>query len=557
MDQQTVNKQNKIKSTLVLNCLFVFMGLVPREALLAANQRRAVCIYYDAAEENPSYRLGEIYAIMTQNLLGHFREVEPKVSSILTYQANDIGRCHSVVYLGSYYGTKIPLAFLQDVAKASQPLLWMNYNIWQLQDAMGAEAFKAKFGFTYDKMIGYRQAPTDERTPSFFQRFFYKQVEFTKYYRWDHLKKKPIASPEVVGIRVDGAKVLSYVKRNDSEETTPYITRRGNNFFVADIPYSFIHESDRYLIMTDILFDFLNLPPRHTKHYALIRIEDIHPLFFRDPLRRAISTVERHKVPYAMTIIPRFVDEMGAMDGKVYDQDMSQTPDFLKILKNAQANGASFLIHGYTHQVAGADGCSGVSGADYEFWDGCRGAALPFANRRWIRDRLDKAIGLFRQVGLDFVGWTTPHYEASQLTYKVVADVFPRTVQRARYMPMDVDASKDKITWTGQFFPYTIYRDFYGQFIWPENLGGLIVLDRSFNTPEDQKRYGHNQRTVADMKRSLKQMKVIRDSWASFFWHPQHITSGAGLNSLNEIIKAIREEGFEFVDLRNPPKDIQ
>lgn len=547
-------------SSAVLACGYAFVVAAifgsPLNAEAATSGRRTACIYYDSSAKAPAYRLGEVYAIMTENLLGHFREVKPKFNAVISYTSGGIGSCSYIIYLGSFYGTEIPKDFLSDVAKTSKPVLWMNYNIWQLEEFMGKSQFAQRYGFSYDKVKSYKTPPVDATKPSFFQRFFYKQGEFTKYYRWDLVKKKAIVSPDLVGITLKGATMVSVAQRNDSDEQTPYIVRKGNFFYVADIPFSFIHESDRYLIITDLLFDFLGLPPRYQKRYALIRIEDIHALYFRDPLLQTVHLLADEKVPYAMTVIPRYVDQLGILDGNIYDVKMSDRPEFLKVLRRARENGASFLIHGYTHQVSGVHSCSGVSAADYEFWDGCGGAALPFANRQWVKTRLNSAIGLFNEAGLDYVGWTTPHYEASQLSYKVIAETFAHTVQRARYMPMDVDASKDKITWTGQFFPYIIYRDYYGQFIWPENLGGMIVLDREFNRDGDQERYGYAQRSVADIKRSLKQLRVIRDAWASFFWHPQMISSTAGLQSLRQIIQAIREEGYEFLDLNHPPKDI-
>jgi peptidoglycan/xylan/chitin deacetylase (PgdA/CDA1 family) len=43
---------------------------------------------------------------------------------------------------------------------------------------------------------------------------------------------------------------------------------------------------------------------------------------------------------------------------------------------------------------------------------------------------------------------------------------------------------------------------------------------------------------------------VVRDAWASFFWHPPLIRTAIGLQSLEKLVDGIREQGYEFVSLQ-------
>jgi peptidoglycan/xylan/chitin deacetylase (PgdA/CDA1 family) len=45
--------------------------------------------------------------------------------------------------------------------------------------------------------------------------------------------------------------------------------------------------------------------------------------------------------------------------------------------------------------------------------------------------------------------------------------------------------------------------------------------------------------------------KVVRDAWASFFWHPVLIRTELGIHSLERLVDGVRAEGYEFVSLQD------
>jgi hypothetical protein len=88
----------------------------------------------------------------------------------------------------------------------------------------------------------------------------------------------------------------------------------------------------------------------------------------------------------------------------------------------------------------------------------------------------------------------------------------------------------------GQYFPYIIEKDLYGQKIYPENLG-YIPLNANIDSSK------------ASVNRIIKNSEMIhqvRDGVVSFFFHPF-----LNLDLLKELVDGIKNKGFTFIDLGN------
>ncbi|HEY5899283.1 MAG TPA: DUF2334 domain-containing protein [Burkholderiales bacterium] len=492
-----------------------------------------VCLYFDGEENTRGFTVGERSAVMIANLLGHFKEAELSMKSVAQYAASDLVQCDRALYVGTYFDAKVPDAFLADVGAYRKPFLWINYNIWKLQAKLGAERFRALTGFVYQRI---ESAPPHSRgvIPAFFSHFTYKGATFRKVAYLDD-NGGFIGYPEIVIVRSQGAEVLSEGIHSRTKASTPYALRKGGFFYVADNPVSVIDERDRYLIFADLLFDFLGLEPRTQKRYAVVRIEDIHPAYDLRLLFTAIETFRLRKVPFAISLIPRYIGP-----GTTKGIDLQDDPRFLRLIRYAIANGASILMHGYEHHVTVDLGCGLMeSGEDYEFWDRCRNAPLPYDSEQFVQERIDKGKKILTDLKIPIAGWVTPHYMASPLTYRVVHKNIGHILQRMRYFlegrPMDGQAAID------QFFPYPIVKDYYGSYVWPENLGYL---------PLPKLPYGGRPQGVEEMIETARLNRVVRDAWASFFWHPPLIRTELGIQSLERLIDGVRGEGYEFVSLQ-------
>lgn len=513
-----------------LLCLLLFFSA----AATAAPARLSVCLYFDGEGKDTAagFRGGERSAVMVRNLLGHFSEVDVFMAPAGRYAAGELSACDRAIYMGTYFEAKLPEAFLADAAQYGQPFLWMNYNIWKLQRRLGQAKFRATWGFDYQRVDGGHPPRAPGEIPEFYRTFSYKGEIFRKVAFLD-ARGRLIAHPEIVLVANHSAHVLAEAVHSKSKARTPYALRKGDFFYVADDPVSVIDERDRYLILADLLFDFLALEPRSTKRYAAVRIEDIHPGYDLRILHRTIEVFRSRGVPFAISLIPRFVGP-GSENGL----ELAQDANFLRLIRYAIASGATILAHGYEHQLAVDLGC-GVAhtGEGYEFWDVCKNGPLPFDSVQFVQERLDKAKKILHAASIPYAGWVTPHYAASPLAIRVIHGSFGRVLQRMRYFlegaPMTPANAID------QFFPYTIAHDYYGVHVWPENLG-YVPLPSHGGTP----------RHVDEILETARLNRVVRDAWASFFWHPVLIRTELGIQSLERLIDGIRAEGYEFVSLQ-------
>lgn len=488
-----------------------------------------VCVFHDAGRPD-----GRLHAIMLENLLGHFREVSPRLLPAREYRPGGLRACDRAAYVGSVWGEPLPAAFLREAGAFPRPFLWLNYGIDKLQNELGPEAFARRTGFLYRAERGFDPGGPPGGVPGFFRDFHYKGARLSK-----RVRRRPdgalVGPYELLLVDVVDARVLATAAHSSGRERAAYVTVRDGFYFVADNPFLFIHEQDRYLIVADLLFDFLGLPPRRGPRRALLRLEDVHPGYDLGLLYRTVRLLKRKKVPFAVSVIPKFVPRG---EEESAGRELDRRPAFLRALRYVEASGGVLLLHGYTHHVPDAEGCPSLgSGADYEFWDRCRDAPLARDSPAFLRERVSAARALFARAGLEAVAWVTPHYAASPQGFRLFGRLFERTVQRVSYYADGAEGPPHP--YVTQFFPYTVYRDHYGQFVWPENLGFVPMpgSDWGWDTPED----------VAE---SARKAHVVRDGWASFFWHPQHAALPGGLQRLEELVDAIRSRGFTFVSLK-------
>lgn len=501
-------------------------------ACLASVARAAaplkVCVYHDAGDDGD----GQLHGIMLRNLLGHFKEVETRIAPAQSYAAGELRSCDRAAYVGSLWAAPLPKAFLRETGAYRRPFLWVNYGADQLQNELGHERFIAKAGFLYRRVRDFETSRGPDGIPHFFRDVDYKGQVFSK----KAVRGKDgrvIGSGELNVVDVVDARVLAAARHSAGRESAAYALRKGSFFYVADDPFLYIHEQDRYLVLADLLFDFLELKPRERGRPALIRLEDVHPEYDLRLFYRVVKALKRRGVPFAVSVIPKYVPKTGAPKGR----DMLQRRAFLRALRYAQASGGTLLLHGFTHHVRDEEGCPSLgSAADYEFWDRCRNAPLPYDSEHFLRGRVAAAKALFQAAGLRAAAWVTPHYAASPQGFRMFGKLFDRTLQRVCYFPDGKEGPP--APYVSQFFPYTVYKDHYGQFVWPEDLGFVPMpgSDWGYDTP-------------GDVAEAARRASVVRDAWASFFWHPQLAATDGGLERLEELVDSIRSRGFTFVSL--------
>lgn len=562
----------------VLVLLFTFFTLWQAQASAAP----CVNVYFDRSVDS-TYWMGKTYATLLQNLLGHFPRYQQVVSPIELYEKGDIEKCEASIYIGSYFNNQIPSAFHEDFVNTKKNVAWLGYSIWQL----GAK-FESIFGYKYSHLTTLNREKLDSKgRPSFFKNILYKGEVFFKYGDWSKDNKSVFLAPfeqTVLTETVPGkSQVLAQAEQDATKEVIPYAIRAGNHFYVADVPFSFMHEADRYFVFADLLFDILNEKPRHNGKYALVRIEDVHPLVPLPQLYKIAEVIKAERVPLHISLIPIYFDPLMRGDSGAGEElvTMDRKTSFMQFIGEMKHDNAVFIWHGVTHQYKRQrNPHDGVSGSDFEFFDAVNNRPIAEDSPSYVIDKLEDGFYTLQKAGITPRLWLTPHYQASPLDYIIFGNVFSWNVGRVIYynhsskgLPAgggnnilfetkafnaadlraqyfkNLEVTYESERWSGQMFPYEIYGDVHGQRLIPENLGNSqpFVNDHVINPRSKEE-------IIADAKRNL----VLRDVWASFFYHPFLVTTyeegGRGAYpgdpaELQYLLRELKKLGYKFISL--------
>lgn len=507
-------------------------------------------IVYDNPPGSEFTKLGMSYGIMLKNLMGHF-DSNAELLPVQNYVAGKMQSYDATFYLGSYYGNPLPAAFLSDVLKTQKTVVWFNYNLAQLAWNPTYE-FSAKFGFNFLGLRRLNATPSEANpAPGFFDTIGYKGKSFVKHYVFDVATGVIKADPDIgVTTVVDTAKakVLVSVSNPKTGETVPYVMRAGHFWYVADMPFSFIGPRDRYLVLADLLHDMLGVNTPE-KHQAMVRLEDVGAKTSVQAMKTLTDYLYAKKIPFSIAMIPHYVDPLGIFNrGIPQTIPLSQATNLKNAVDYALPRGGEVVMHGYTHQHNNMrNPHTGVSGHDYEFWNIVTNSPVEEDSTAWAQDQLNAGLAELTSNGYHPVAWETPHYHASALASKAMSQVFKTTYQRVVYFTADqpnFNPVPNKDFAVGQIFPYVIKKDYYGQRIIPENLGNIqydiSAIDSASNSIQ----------TWQDIVTNAEYAMVVRDGFASFFFHPFLLEPAAGVpgyQDFQNVINGITDLGYTWV----------
>jgi len=519
-----------------------------------------VLVLYDAVATSPYARLGLVHAIMLRNLLGHF-SASVTLEDVATYKAGQIGSFQATFYVGSYYGNPLPAAFLADAATTQGTLVWINYNLWQLA-WNPAYNFPAVRGFSFSGVSGMDAAPTAAvPDPGFFDTVSYGTAPpMVKYYAFD-AASNTIASDPDVGLTaiVDATRAQAVATITDSHTgiQAPYVVRAGKFWYVADMPFEYIGPRDRYLVLCDVLHDMLGVV-HATNHRALVRFEDLSALTSLSAMQALADYVSARKIPFSMAAIPLYQDPLGYYNGGVAQTiTLAQSSSLRSILTYGLQRGGHVVMHGYTHQYdAVRNRFTGVSGDDFEFWNAATNAPVTEDSATWAGGRMDAGIRALKAYKYAPFAWEAPHYQSSPQAMAAVPSRFRQVYGRVMYYTSATPTTLNSPTLVGhdfdagQFFPYVIASDQYGQKVLPENLGN-VEYDICSIDPNSCITY-----SAQDILLNARYALVVRDGFASFFFHPfwlepdigAVIGAGTGLTDFESIVTGITALGFIWAD---------
>ena len=476
-------------------------------------------VLYDTT--GPYGFLGQEYGMLIANLAGHFGTV--KTEPVVNYSAGQIGANTATIYVGSTYDEPLPSSFLDDVATATKPVVWMYDNIWELVSHV--PGFADQYGFS----------------PWIFDVSSVTQVQ----YKGTTLSRSPLNDSGIMSYSsFDPTKATDLADAVRPDGTTfPWAVRSGNLTYLGEEPFSYTNENDRAMIFADLLFDAL-APKTVERHRAMVRLEDVGPDADPTQLRAAADYLSSQHVPFSFGVYPSFRDPWGVDSNSVpQSYDLAQKKAVADALTYMISKGGTMIMHGWTHQYSNvANPYDAKSADDFEFFkahvdavtnDVVYDGPLPGDSQSWAAGRITNSFKAFAAAKLPAPTiFEFPHYAGSYADYQAVKAKFSVRYERSLYFNGTLTGGPiDTNNYVGQFFPYVV-NDVYGMKVLPENLGNVEL--EWFNN--------HPPRYPADIVNSAKLNLVVRDGFASFFYHPY-----LGTSYLKQIVEPIKAMGYTFV----------
>ncbi|MDR3611073.1 MAG: polysaccharide deacetylase family protein [Ignavibacteriaceae bacterium] len=489
------NIKNTAQTKIVIGLFYLLFGLIlfstGDRTFSQENPAKRVLILTEGNTDLKSFAFAD--GRQLAQLMGHFN-TKTTLKGVNQYSKNELNNFDFIFYIGYKLKDKVPDFFLNDVLSTTKPVTWMYTGFLEFSKSYN---LKKIFGFTvteYDSTAGFDIVKSNGKT-------------FTK----------GDVHTSIINISdKKGVQILATAYSTKKKKETPYIVKSKNLIYVADSPFAYADENDRYLLFADMLHDILGEYHKDS-HSALIRIEDVSPMDNPDKLRDIADLLSEKGIPFLVGVIPFYVDP-----GAGVRISLSDKPDLVDALKYIVKNGGTIVMHGITHQY------KGITASDFEFWDESTNKPIKDETEASISRKIELGIQEFMKNGLYPMIWETPHYTASFQLYKTISKYFS-TAMEQRLAIEDYDHS--------QYFPYIINQDLFGQKIIPENLGYV---------PYDQNNKSVSQKAVQDILKGAKTNLYVRDGFASCFFH-----DFLDLDLLKELVEGITALGYTYIDLRD------
>lgn len=497
----------------------------------------------------------DLHGLGTANLVTHFGQAT--LLQAVDYQPGQMHEYDAAVYIGSRFGQDLPSTLISDMIDGRTKVLWAGANIEQLsgeEESPQAQEFEDRYGWLPSSS---RVNEEDNIT-----KVGYKDQELERSEDSGFIYVPAIVDPskvEVLGTAVCGSQARPQNCEGTDGTEFPWVIRSENITYVADMPLDVIIENSHHLAYADLFYDLL-APETLPTQKAAVRFEDVGPEANPRTLTRVADYLFDNNIPFQVAVVPFHVSEVPGTDPvRHYGVSLLERPRVVKALKYMQDRGGTLIQHGTTHQYGAVHNPyqGATSGADYEFYGSkCSDnqfpplELIPCADDAWVQltgpvsadkvedhaARLDRGRQLMIEAGLGEPSqFEVPHYSASPNAYQAISENYDYRYERVQYFPgltsgVDFKDVSDFADFT-QIFPYRVH-DVYGSTVLPENLGNVA----------EEMQNNHPPRSPAFLIDNAKRNLVVRESTASFFFHPY-----LSVEYLEELVTGITGLGYTFV----------
>lgn len=467
--------------------------------------------------------LGELYAMNAANLASHFGPW--RAQPVAQYVSGQISQYTATIYIGSTYDEPLPAAFLDDVYNSTKPVIWIYDNIWALTNRHAG--FSSKYGWNWSQFDLSTVNEVRYKGVSLKRNGTLNQAGIMDYSSVDPTKANVLAT----AVRADGS-------------SFPWAVRSGNLTYIGENPFVYTGEKDRTMIFSDLLYDALD-PAAGERHRALVRLEDIHPDYDPAVFKAAVDYLSSAGVPFSFGMSPLYKDPFG-VDHSGQNTTLrlrdAQAKGVRDLIAYAEQRGGVMIYHGYTHQYEGLKNpYSGVTGDDFEFYRAIENAdhtltfqgPVPADSTSWFLNRIDAGLEEFARANVSRPAiFEFPHYAGSHVDYQALLERYTTRYERSLYFKGQLSGGAiDYGRVIGQMFPYVV-KDVYGSVVIPENIGNY----------EPEPFFQYPIWLVSDILEAADKNKVVRDGFASFYYHPFW-----GTGALKQIVDGLKSRGYTFV----------
>lgn len=424
--------------------------------------------------------------LILEHLMSRF-DVEITSKDLATITADELNLYHMVIIL-THHNFKENSSLLHTLVAYQGKQLWIGPGFKQYIQASVESPVEIVKNYTGYTKVNYTRLDVDELT-------IYDEY----------------ISPHQEFIFLTGGNFSNWASRgviSDGLHEYPLIINNNNIWYLSTLPY----QGALLNVVADILYDICCVsPPQINQLY--IRLEDIHPLSDPKLLQACGQLLIDKNIPFMIALIPTY---HGA---GIPATTLDQAPQLVAVLQFLQSEGASIILHGYTHGMS-----KECTGEGYEFWDGDANRPLPDIDTL-LQSNIQKGLEICLRNQLYPLAFEAPHYAMTRSGYATLKTMFTTVVGQIQINNWDPSLIS---------YPYLLkdHQD-YGVLL-PENLG-------FFNPPEPD--------NLLQFKTKYRQLKIVRGFLGGLFYHPYLGTEG--LDEILSWTETLRlQDNITYFDLR-------
>ncbi|WP_167578718.1 polysaccharide deacetylase family protein [Jeotgalibacillus proteolyticus] len=510
MNNSKTTKRKCLAAAFIITLLFsIFLSTPQSIAEVKEEQAKIVVVYTSKENEINEYQR------QLDMLLGHFSKDITFISSA-EVEKKDLENATHLIYYGQKK-SRLPETFPALLEEYTGPFLAIGYNTEQL-------------GAHFDFIQSHGEIAID-------------QLYFTN----DPNTLLNASYGKAIKVNIKGnTEILVEATKGYEDSIEPILVKNQNHYYFA-IDDIALNET---IFLGEILHTLFETGERSSSRPAYLRLEDVHPLVDPVPLQEIAEILKGKNIPYMIAVIPVYTSPQTGE--KHY---FSDSPALLKVLKQMQKDGASIVLHGYTHQYRSSE-----TGEGFEFWDVENNLpvyassdeefnlkeksefktaeeyekymdGLKQFEREYIQTKLTRGIQELVNYGLHPLAFEAPHYTMSQNGYQVVSDYFSTYVGQVQL------SDEDWRTMDGTPYIST-----------PSFLNGMELLPETLGFIEED-----NPNSLKDIQSKSERIQMTENGIAAAFYHP-YLGSEGLYDVLNEME---RIPHLEWIDLKQRDISVQ